>query len=436
MADLQRLRAAFKARLDDFAAAMSADFGRRSRHESLLSDGFAVLQEIDHARQHLRRWMQPASRAIDWLFWPARGELRYRPLGVVGVIGTWNYPLNMTLVPLATVLAAGNRAMVKPSEHAPRTAELLKALLSELFPEEKVATVIGGPEVAVAFAALPFDHLMFTGSTQVGRLVAQAAARNLTPVTLELGGKSPTVIADGYPIESAAQRIAFGKFLNAGQTFVAPDYVLLPKARIPSFVDALRRYVAERYERPGASDDFSSIVNERQYQRLSGYLEDARARGAELIALGEGDPKARVLAPTIVLNAPDDCRVMQEEIFGPVLPIVEAETIDAAIAYVNARPRPLAFYLFDHDRARIERVLNRVTAGGVAINETVLQFAQNELPVGGVGPSGMGAYHGHTGFRTFSKEMPVFYQARFSSLALLQPPYKRLADFVLRFLTR
>jgi coniferyl-aldehyde dehydrogenase len=321
---LERLRSAFKQRVDNFTAAMSADFGRRSRHESMLSDVFTVLHEIDHVRAHLRQWMKPTHEAASWQFWPARGELRYRPLGVVGVISTWNYPVNISLIPLASALAAGNHVMLKPSEHTPRTGELLKSMLADLFPEERVATVLGGPEMAAEFAALPFDHLMFTGSTQVGRLVMQAAAANLTPVTLELGGKSPTLIADDYPIETAADRIAAGKFINAGQTCIAPDYVLLPKARIAPFVEALRRYVQTRYQTPDESADYTSIVNERQYQRLKGYLDDARARGAEVIELGRHDDQARVLAPTVVLNAPDDASVMQEEIFGPILPLVEA----------------------------------------------------------------------------------------------------------------
>jgi coniferyl-aldehyde dehydrogenase len=263
-----------------------------------------------------------------------------------------------------------------------------------------------------------------------------AAAPNLTPVTLELGGKSPTVIADGYPIGTAAARIAAGKFLNAGQTCIAPDYVLTSKAQIAPLIDALTRYVAERYPKLEASPDYSSIVNERQYQRLVGYLDDARARGAKVIELAQGNPAQRVIAPTLVLDAPDEALVMQEEIFGPILPIVASESVEAAVDYVNARPRPLAFYLFDNDRDRIERTLERVVAGGVSVNETVLHFVQCDLPFGGVGPSGMGSYHAHEGFLTFSKAMPVFYQSRFSSMAFMRPPYGKVAEFILKFLTR
>ena len=436
MDELARLRSAFKAKLEAFAGAMSADFGRRSRHESLLTDGMTVLKDIDHIRAHLRSWMKPEKRRADWLFWPARAELRYQPLGVIGVISPWNYPVNLALMPLAVAIAAGNAVMLKPSEHTPRTSLLLQELLASVFDNTRVATILGGADVAAAFAALPVDHLFFTGSTAVGRMVMAAAAPTLTPVTLELGGKSPTLIADGYPVELAAQRIAAAKFINAGQTCIAPDYVLMPKARIPALLDALRAYVGQHYPALATTPDFSSIANERQHQRLVGYLDDASKRGAEIIPLAQGDASQRVLAPTVVLNAPDDSLVMQEEIFGPILPVVACESIDAALAYVGERPRPLSFYLFDNDKARTERVLNQVVAGSVGINDAVWQFAQQDLPFGGVGASGMGAYHGHQGFLTFSKAMPVFYQSRYSGMAFMRPPYGKLAEFIVKFVTR
>lgn len=436
MADLGRLRDAFKARLPDFVAAMDADFGRRSRHESMLTDGMTVLNEIDHIRAKLKRWMRPKRGLADWLFWPATTEIRYQPLGVVGIISPWNYPVNLALMPLAAALAAGNHVMLKPSEHTPRTSALLKEFLASLFPETQVAVVLGDAEVAAAFSALPFDHLFFTGSTEVGRHVMAAAAKNLTPVTLELGGKSPAIIAPDYPIETAVARIAAGKWLNAGQTCIAPDYVLLPPSRIEAFVEAMRAYVRRAYAEPANSPDYTSIASERQFQRLTAWLAESRARGATIIELGDSDPARRVLAPTLVVGAPADVRLMQEEIFGPILPLVPADSVDAAIAYVNARPRPLALYHFDHDRKRIRRVLERTIAGGVTINDTILHIAQSELPFGGIGPSGMGAYHGHAGFLTFSKQKPVLYQARISSLALMRPPYRKLADLLLRFLTR
>ena len=436
MADLQRLRSAFKARLDEFAAAMSADFGRRSRHESLLSDGMTVLAEIDHLRSHLRGWMRPKRAAADWLFFPARTEVRYQALGVVGIIAPWNYPVNLALLPLAVAIAAGNHVMLKPSEHTPRTAALLQQLLGEVFPQDRVVTILGGADVAAAFAALPLDHLFFTGSTAVGRKVMAAAAQHLTPVTLELGGKSPAIIAPDYPVAAAVDRIAAGKWLNAGQTCIAPDYVLLPPAMVAPFVEAMQAYVTRRYANLAGNADFSSIVNGAQYARLRSYLDQAHAAGAQIVELAQGDPGARVLPPTLVLNARDDLALLQEEIFGPVLPLVTVDSVDAAIAYVNARPRPLALYHFDHDRARTERVLERTVAGGVSVNETVMHIVQNDLPFGGVGPSGMGHYHGREGFLTFCKQKPVLYQARWPSLKLLRPPYGRVANIILKFLTR
>jgi len=434
--DLKRLRAAFKARLDDFIAAMSADFGRRSRHESLLSDGMTVLNEIDHLLRHLRGWMRPKKAAADWLFAPARTEVRYQPLGVVGIISPWNYPLYLSLNPLAVAIAAGNHVMLKPSEHTPRTSQLLKEMLAGVFPDDRVATVLGGADVAGAFAALPFDHLFFTGSTAVGKRVMAAAAQNLTPVTLELGGKSPAIVAPDFPIETAAQRIAAGKFLNAGQTCIAPDYVLLPRAAIAPFVAAMKKYVAQRYGDLAQNPDYTSIVNAGQYARLKSYLDQAQASGAQVIELASGDAGRRVMAPTLVLDARDDLAVMQDEIFGPILPLVAIDSVDAATDYINARPRPLALYHFDNDKARTERVLERTTAGGVTVNDAVLHIVQNDLPFGGIGPSGMGQYHGRDGFLTFTKQKPVLYQARFSSFALMRPPYRRFADVLLKFLTR
>ena len=436
MDDLVRLRAAYRPRIEEFAKAMSADFGRRSRHESLLSDGMTVLNEIDHTRAHLRGWMAPKRAAADWLFFPARTEVRCQPLGIVGIIAPWNYPVNLALKPLIAAIGAGNHAMLKPSEHTPRTAQLLQELLAQVFPQDRVACALGGPDVAASFAALPFDHLFFTGSTAVGRKVMAAAAPNLTPVTLELGGKSPVIIAPDYPLATAVDRIAAGKFLNAGQTCIAPDYVLLPQASIPAFVAEMQKYVSQRYPDLAANPDYSSIVNPGQYTRLKGYLDQAQAAGAKVVELAAGNAGARVLPPTLVLDAREDLAVMQEEIFGPILPLVAVDSVDAAIDYINARPRPLSLYHFDSDKARIERVLERTIAGGVSINDTVMHFAQSELPFGGVGPSGMGHYHGREGFLAFSKQKPVLYQARWTSMKFMRPPYRGIADFLVKFLTR
>ena len=437
--DLARLRTAFKARLEDFARVVSDDFGSRPRVETLLADGMPVLHEIDHVRRHLRRWLRPRRVVADATFLPARCEIITKPLGVVGVISPWNYPVNLALVPLVDALAAGNHVLLKPSEHTPRTSALLAEFLAEVFSPERVAVVQGGVDAAAAFAALPFDHLLFTGSTAIGARVLATAAHNLTPVTLELGGKSPAIIAPGGVNARSTDRIAAGKFLNAGQTCIAPDYVLVHEAERDRFVALLREYVVRHYPALTDGGDYASIVNDAQYARLAGWLDEARAAGARIIPLtdaGAGDPARRILAPTVVLDAPESTTLMREEIFGPVLPVVAYHALDEAIEYVNARPRPLALYVFDDDRTRIRRVLDACIAGSVAVNDTVFQFAQSRLPFGGIGPSGMGAYHGYAGFLTFSKQMPVFRQARWSAAAWLRPPYDGRIERLLRFLLR
>jgi len=435
-ADLLRLRQALKRRLDAMAQAIAADFGHRSLHESRIADGMAVLNEIDHLRRHLRRWMKPRRVGVGWRFLPARAEIRAEPVGVVGVISPWNYPVNLALIPLATAIAAGNHVYLKPSEHTPRTSAFLRELLAEVFPDGRVAIAEGAAEVAAAFAALPFDHLVFTGSTAVGRKVMAAAAPNLTPLTLELGGKSPAIVCDDYPLELAAARLATGKWFNGGQTCIAPDYVLVGAARRDALVQALRAQVRARYGQALAgNDDYSRIINAGQYARLQGYVDDARARGLEVIELGQADPAQRLFPPTLVLEPGDDATVMQEEIFGPVFPIRSVRSLDEAIAYVNAHDRPLALYPFSHDRAQVERILGATMAGGVCVNDTLFHFAINDLPFGGIGPSGMGAYHGRAGFDAMSKQLPILWQARRSGGDLLKPPYRQaqwLIDLIVR----
>ena len=427
--DLQRLRAAFKARLEAMASAISEDFGGRSRHESLIADGMTVLGEIDHLLKHLRGWMRPKRIGVGIKFWPARAEIRAEPVGVVGVIAPWNYPVNLALVPLATAIAAGNHVFLKPSEHTPRSAEFLRDLLADVFPPSRVAVALGGPDVAAAFAALPLDHLVFTGSTAIGRKVMAAAAPNLTPLTLELGGKSPAIICDDYPVEKAAARLATGKWFNGGQTCIAPDYVLIDVDRRDALVEALKQEVAARYGSANQGD-FTHIVNDGQYARLQGYLDDARTRGAQVVTIGESDPATRHFAPALVLDADDDAKVMQEEIFGPILPIRGYRNLDEAIAHVNANDRPLALYPFSHDRAQVERILGKTLSGGVTVNDTLLQFAINALPFGGIGASGMGAYHGRAGFDAFSKRLPIVWQSRLAGSDLLKPPYSKVDRFI------
>lgn len=439
--DLRRLRSAYKARLDDMAEAISADFGHRSKHESLLGEGMTVLTEIDHMIAHLRQWMRIERRSAGWRLWPARAEVRYVPVGVVGVISPWNYPVNLALVPLATAIAAGNHVYLKPSEHTPRTSEFLRDLLAEVFPIDRVAVAQGGADVAAAFAALPFDHLVFTGSTALGRKVMAAAAPNLTPLTLELGGKSPAVIGVDFPIAQAALRLATGKWLNAGQTCIAPDYVLVPESRRDELVQALRKEVTQRYPEIDGNPDYTRIVNEGQYRRLRGYLDDARARHFEVIPLADVKDAARaeaerLLPPTVVIDPSDDAKLMQEEIFGPILPIKSYRTLDEAINYINAHDRPLALYYFSRNRADTEKLLSRVVAGGVCINETLFHNACNSLPFGGIGASGMGHYHGHDGFVTFSKMMPVLHQARRPLSDKLKPPYTGFAARMVKLLVR
>lgn len=429
--DLQRLRDALKRRLEEMAETVASDFGHRSRHETLLADGMTVLNEIDHLRKHLRRWMKPTRVGVGWRFWPARAEIRPEPVGVVGVIAPWNYPVNLALIPLATAIAAGNHVYLKPSEHTPNTTSFLRSLLAEVFPADRVAVAAGGAEVAGAFAALPFDHLVFTGSTAVGRKVMAAAAPNLTPLTLELGGKSPAIVCADFPVEQAAARLATGKWFNGGQTCIAPDYVLIDEGRAPALAAALQEQVRARYGTLAESGDYTRIINDGQYARLENYLHDACTRGLQVLPLGEhGKPGERLFAPTVVLEPGDDALVMQEEIFGPILPIKSYRSLDEAIAYVNAHDRPLSLYPFSHDRGSVEKILRNTLAGGVTVNDTVLHFGINNLPFGGIGPSGMGAYHGRAGFDAFSKALPILWQPRRAGSDMLKPPYSKVARFI------
>ena len=432
--DLQRLRAAFKARIGQMSDAIAADFGHRSRHESVIADGMTVTGEIDHLLAHLRGWMKPERVGVGWRFWPARAQVRAVPVGVVGVISPWNYPVNLALVPLATAIAAGNHVLLKPSEHTPQTSAFLQSLLAEVFPPERVSVVQGDAGVAAAFSALPLDHLVFTGSTTVGRKVMAAAAQHLTPLTLELGGKSPAVVATDYPLEAAAARLATGKWFNAGQTCIAPDYVLVDAGRVDALVQALREQVGARYGNFDDAGDYSRIINDAQFARLKGYVSDARARGLQVVELAQIDAerqrRERLFPPTVILQPGDDATVMQEEIFGPILPVRGYRTLDDAIATINGRDRPLALYPFSHDAATVEKILGRTVSGGVTVNDTLLHFAINGLPFGGIGASGMGAYHGRAGFDAMSKRLPVLWQTKRAGSDLLRPPYSKVAKFI------
>lgn len=439
-ADLKKLRAALLAHRAEIERALDADFGHRSRHETLMMDIMTPVQGIDYLHHNLRRFMRPERRHVALAFRFASARVEYQPLGVIGIVAPWNYPLALALMPLATAIAAGNRAMIKPSECTPETSRLLGRMLAEIFPEEQVALVTGDAAVGAAFASLPFDHLLFTGSTQVGRAVMRAASENLTPVTLELGGKSPVIIAPSHAGDRAASNIAFGKLANAGQTCVAPDYAMVHEDEADAFVSAYGRAVAGLYPEGPESADYTSIVNERHFGRLRGLIDDARAKGARIIEVGNRSESARerphTLAPTLVLDAADGMAVMREEIFGPILPVVTYREIDEAIAYVNARPRPLALYYFGADDTDRRKVLSRTASGNVGVNNTLMHFAQEDLPFGGVGPSGMGAYHGVEGFRAMSHAKGVYVQGRWNAADLLRAPFGRLADTVLGLLLR
>jgi coniferyl-aldehyde dehydrogenase len=434
---LDRLDAALRTRRDEIAEAISRDFGHRSRHETLLSEVFLVRSGIKHAKKHLREWMEPDERETGWVFLPARTEVVSQPLGVVGIISPWNYPLQLALLPLIGALAAGNRAMIKPSELVPETASLLRDIIGRAFPEDQVAVLVGGADLGETLSRLPFDHLVFTGSTRIGRLVMRNASENLVPVTLELGGKSPAIVGSDFGPHAAATRIMAGKLFNAGQTCIAPDYVLVARGACAAFVEACKGATAAMYPTLKKNPDYTSIINEAHHARLKSYVEDARARGAQVLELnpaGESLEAERKFVPTLVLEPTEEMLVLQEEIFGPILPVVTYETLDQAIAYVNDQPRPLALYCFSHDSKIVDRVIAETLSGGVTVNDTMLHFAQDDLPFGGVGPSGMGYYHGRAGFEAFSKKKAVFRQARLNSAGLMRPPFGKALDGVLRFL--
>ncbi|WP_375465241.1 coniferyl aldehyde dehydrogenase [uncultured Methylobacterium sp.] len=439
--DLQALKGAVLAYRDRFVDAVSADFGHRSRQETSYLDILPVVTTIGYLQRNLARWMRPESRRVAFHFRPGRARVAYQPLGVVGIISPWNYPIVLALTPLATALAAGNRVMLKPSEVTPRTSELLAAMLDEVFPAERVAVVTGDASVAATFANLPFDHLIFTGSTSVGRAVMRAASDNLVPVTLELGGKSPAIVERGTSLRRAAHGIAFGKLANAGQTCIAPDYVLVAQEEVEGFTAAFRREVERFYPQIATNPDYATIVNDRHHARLRGLLDDARAKGGLVQEIGSRDDgrpplHPRTFLPTLVTRPTDAMSLMQEEIFGPILPIVPYATLDEAIAFVNARARPLALYFFGSKGRAQAEVLARTISGNVTVNDTLLHYAQDDLPFGGVGASGMGAYHGHEGFKALSHARGIFVQPRLNASDVVRPPFRALFERVIAHLLR
>lgn len=424
---LKKLLALVEDHEREFCAAIDADFGGRSAHETRMAEMMVVRAGVRHALAHLSRWMRQKRVATSMLFWPGRNRLLPQPLGVVGIVSPWNYPFQLALAPATAALAAGNRILIKPSELTPAFSQLLAELVGRYFPADQLQVVNGDAEVGKAFVSMPFDHLLFTGSTAVGREVAKVAAANLTPVTLELGGKSPAIIDASCDLDSAVKSIAYGKFLNAGQTCIAPDYLLVPKGESASIAARLEAVVRRYYPTLVDNPDYTAIISPRHHARLEMLVEEARARGVVVTRINPGNEDlvagGKKFAPTLMQGVDPDLTVMREEIFGPILPIIEYENLDAAIAFVNERDRPLALYWFGRDAARRDRILQETVSGGVTINDCLMHLAQENQPFGGVGASGMGAYHGEWGFRTFSKEKPIFHQSRLGAGALLRPPY-------------
>jgi len=408
--------------------------------ETRLAEVLMLLDGIKYIKKHLKGWMKPQSRHVSMTYRPARAKVHFQPLGLVGVISPWNYPFQLALAPAAAAIAAGNRVLVKPSEYTPRSSELLVDIFADAFDQDTAGVVLGGPEVGEAFSRLAFDHLVYTGSTHVGRLVMRAAADNLVPVTLELGGKSPTIIHSDYPLEKAAERIAWGKWANAGQTCIAPDYVLVHESKLDALSEAIGASARRYYPTLRDNPDYTAIVNARHYERLNRLVSEAVSKGARKTEINPAnetlEPGTKKIAPTLLTGVNDDMRVMQEEIFGPILPLVPYRTMEDAIDYVVSRPRPLALYYFDTDGRRVETVLERTVSGGACVNETMLHFGIDDMPFGGVGPSGMGAYHGREGFETFSHKKSVLYQAKWNATGLLAPPYGERIEKLLGFLLR
>ena len=428
---LQRIRTLLDEHGEAMAQAVQRDFGVRSPQLTEVADIFVLRALLSHTLRHLGRWMKPQRVSTPIYLMPARAWIQRQPLGVVGIISPWNYPLQLSLGPLITALAAGNRVMLKPSELTPHTSALLADLLGRTFTPDEVCVVQGDGELAAAFAGLPFDHLFFTGSTAVGRKVAQAAAANLTPTTLELGGKSPCIIDASCDLNDAAVKIAHGKLLNAGQTCIAPDYILLPRGQEAAFGEAFAKAVARLFPTITGNPDYAAIISERHHERLQALLAEAQAGGARLQPAGPdaGNTAQRQMPPVLVFDAPAAGRLMQEEIFGPILPVLTYDTPDQAITHINAHPRPLALYWFGTDTTARDRVLARTVSGGVTVNDTLMHIAHENLPFGGVGDSGWGSYHGEAGFLRLTQQKAVLNQSRWARGDLFYPPYgKRFAQ--------
>jgi len=425
--DLRAVRQALQDYQDQLAQAMSADFGRRSEFECKMLDVLAPALQVDHALAHLKRWMRPQRRSADWLFKGNSAQVVYQPKGVVGVIAAWNFPIIEAVGPMIAALAAGNRVMIKMSEYSPRATAVLRQMLATIFPQEQVAVFGGGVEMAQAFCALPLDHIVFTGSPAIGKEVMRAASANLTPVTLELGGKSPAIVGRSASLEAAARSIAHGKAFNAGQACVAPDYALVPSERLDAFVAATARAFRQMYPEPASDVEYTSMASERQARRVHELLADAVAHGASVTSCGQGDG-LRVIALHIVTGVTPEMRIMREELFAPILPVLACDTMDEALRFVAARPRPLALYYYGDDATERQRVLRDVHAGGVTINDWAWHVFQCDLPFGGSGNSGIGSWRGPEGFYALSHAKAVFTVRSWFPVGLFRPPYGNLVQ--------
>jgi coniferyl-aldehyde dehydrogenase len=426
-ANLAKLKGALKKYQKRLVDAMNEDFGGRGIVESTMADVVMAQNACSHSTKHLSKWMKSSKRSPGIMNIPGKAEVMYQPLGVIGIIAPWNYPIQLAAVPLAQALAAGNRSVIKMSEFTPKTSVVFKEAMGSVFNEDEVAVVLGEADVAVEFSKQPWDHLVFTGATSIAYHVMRAASEHLTPLTLELGGKSPTILDAAVDMEDACQKIAFGKGMNAGQTCIAPDYVLCPENRVEEFVKTMTRTVSSMYPKMKDNANYTSVVNDRQYDRLQAVLKDAEEKGAEIIAINPNNEDlsdTRKMPLHLVVNGNDDMKALQDELFGPILPIVPYKTLDDAIDYVTERPRPLALYYFGHNKANEDKILKNTHSGGVSINETVIHASVESLPFGGVGPSGMGHYHGEEGFRTFSKAKAIYRKGKLNLAKFVAyPPY-------------
>lgn len=431
---LSKLETELRKYKEELAEALNQDFSCRSFDETMLAEIMVTIESIKYHKKNLKTWMKPSKRRVSALFAPASNQVVYQPKGVVGIIAPWNYPLQLSLVPLVTALSAGNRAVIKLSEYTPTTNIVLEKMLAEAYDEDVVAVVTGGPEIGELFSKQKWDHLIFTGSTEIGKHVMQAASKNLVPVTLELGGKSPCIVTNKADIESAAAAIVFGKVTNAGQTCIAPDYLLCPRELEQSLIQAITNKYKEYYPDIKANNDHTAIINKRQFDRLKGYLSDAAEKGAAIIELNNAEEnfeETRKIPLTLVRNTTDQMTLMQNEIFGPLLPILTYDSLVEATNYINSRPRPLALYLFSHSAREQQMIIDSTHAGGIGINECLLHAAQDDLPFGGIGDSGLGHYHAKEGFLSLSHAKSIHKKGKFYTGKYIHAPYGRLAHKII-----